>query len=548
MRLIRPLLGVAAALVLAAVLPSTAHAHAVLETSIPASGEALAVSPSELVLDFDEQVSIDLGGVSLRFADGSPVTIGDPVLREGSPDVVAATLPPLAEGQYVVEFHVVSADGHPVSGNVVFRIGEGVVDATAGGGGGLRPVGLLYGIARLVLYPAVVVALGPWLFALVVWPPVWRRWHRAAAWAAVAAAAAAVAQFMLAAPYLSGGSLADVFSMQHWGHVAGTGLGRWLLVRVPVALVLAAVMIRRPAPAVPREGAHASVVVALGTALAVTAVGDGHAGAHGWLSAPFLGGVVHVLLMAGWLGGLVVMFDLLRRGDRWALQAAVARWSPTAMSLVVGIAATGVVQSWAFLPDWHLFGTAYGRLLLAKSLLVLAMVALGNLGRLMLRRRDIDRVRLGRSVVAELVLAIAVVVITTVMVQTNPSAGTAAQGAVSAVTTSLPAQPGYTTRTDLGPWGLTVSLDRAAVGRRSMTVRLDDSALPLVGRLSIKARITLPDQNLGPIPVLLGQTGDRTWSTTDAVEFPAAGTWQLVVQIDDASTSASFTADLYVAP
>lgn len=529
-------------------LPSTAHAHAVLESSIPASGEALQTSPADLVLDFDEPVSIDLGGVSLRLADGTTVPTDGPVLREGSSDVVVMALPQLAEGQYIAEFHVVSADGHPVSGDVVFRIGAGTVDATATGGAAVRPVGVLYGIARLVLYPALVLALGPWLFALVVWPPVWRRWHRVAAGMALAAALAALLQFVLAPAYLSGGTLGDVFSIRHWGHLAGTGLGGWLLVRVAVALGLAVVMYRRPSPAAPREEGHGAVVALLGAVLAASAVGDGHAGAHGWFSAPFLSGVAHVLLMAGWLGGLAVMFDLLRRGDRWGLQAATQRWSTAAMVCVAGIVATGVVQSWAFLPDWHLLGTAYGRLLVAKTVLVLAMVGLGNLGRLTLQRQALDADRLGRSVLAELALSLAVLVTTTFMVQANPSAGASAQADASTATTSLPSEPGYTTQTALGPWGLTISLDRAAVGRRSMTVRLDDSALPLVGGLNIAARITLPEQNLGPIPVLLSQTGDRTWSTTNAVEFPAAGTWQLVVQIDDASTSASFTAELVITP
>lgn len=550
MRLIRKLLGAALPLVVVTLGgPAVAHAHAVLESSTPASGEALAQSPSELVLDFDEEVAIDLGGVSLRLSDGTPVEIGEPTLREGAPDVVVAALPSLQQGQYIAEFHVVSGDGHPVSGDVVFRIGEGAVDATVSHAGGVRAVGVLYGVARWLVYPAVVLALGPWMFALFVWPPLWRRWHRTAAVAAALAAAAALLQFVLAAPYLSGGSLADALSTEHWGHLAGTNLGRWLLFRVPVALLFAAAAIRRPTPAAPREEGHGALFLLLGTALAVSVVGDGHAGAHGWLSVPFLGGVVHVVLMAGWLGGLLVLGQVLRSDDRWAVEAAARRWSPTAMIYVAGIVATGIAQAWALLPDWNVLGHTYGRLLATKTVLVVAMVVLGNAGRRLLRRGRVATERLGRSVLAELLLALAVVVVTTAMVQTNPSMSSDEAGIdTTATTVGLPSEPGFTTQTALGPWSLDISLDSASVGRRTLTVELDDSALPLVAPLSIRARIVLPEKNLGPIPVLFTESGDRRWTTTDAVEFPADGVWQLVVQIDDASTSASFTADIPVTP
>ncbi|MEY4173032.1 MAG: hypothetical protein RI900_197, partial [Actinomycetota bacterium] len=356
MRLIRTLLAAALPVVVALGMPSVAHAHAVLESSTPASGEALSQSPTELVLDFDEEVALDLGGVSLRLSDGTAIEIGQPTLRPGSPDVVVAALPALREGQYIAEYHVVSGDGHPVSGDVVFRIGEGAVDATVSHAGGVRAVGVVYGLARWLVYPAVVVALGPWMFALFVWPPAWRRWHRAAALAAAVAAVAALLQFVLAAPYLSGGSLGDALSAEHWGHLARTNLGRWLLFRVPVSLLFAAAAIRRPTPAAPRDEGHGVPIALLGTALAVSIVGDGHAGAHGWLSVLFLGGVAHVVLMAGWLGGLLVLAQVMRNDDRWAVEAAARRWSPTAMAYVAGIVATGVAQAWALLPDWDILG------------------------------------------------------------------------------------------------------------------------------------------------------------------------------------------------
>ena len=531
----------AAVLAVAGAWVGVASAHAVLESSTPSSGEAVATSPTELVFDFNEDVQISLGGVSLATAEGARVDIADAHLREGRTDVVVASVPQLQPGQYVAEFHVISADGHPVSGDIVFRVGEGAVDSSlAGAGGGVRAVGLLYGFARFLLYPALVLAVGLWLFALFVWPPVWRRVHRLAAAGAAVAAIAAALQFLLATPYLGGTSLGDAFSASRWGDVASTTVGRWLLVRLVAAALLAAFAWRRPTAAEPRDVVGGSVYALLGLAVVASAVGDGHAGATGWHSAEFLGGVAHVVLVAGWLGGLGVLLWALVRRDRWVVDGAAAHWSGVAMAYVAGIVVTGVVQAWALLPGWHALSSTYGRLLLAKSVVVLAMVALGNLGRVLLQRRA--DARLARSVMAELVLGLAVLVVTTVLVQTNPSAAEST-AAVSASTTTVVSAPPFSAVLPQGPWTATVTLDHAAVGRQGMTVTLDDTALPLASPLTVKGRLVLAEKNLGPIPVLFEQTGDREWATT-AVEIPAAGTWSLEVLVTDPSTSVRFATDI----
>jgi hypothetical protein len=198
------------------------------------------------------------------------------------------------------------------------------------------------------------------------------------------------------------------------------------------------------------------------------------------------------------------------------------------------------VQAWALLPGWHALSSTYGRLLLAKSVVVLAMVALGNLGRVLLQRRA--DARLARSAMVELVLGLAVLVVTTVLVQTNPSAAEST-AAVSASTTTVVSAPPFSAVLPQGPWTATVTLDHAAVGRQGMTVTLDDTALPLASPLTVKGRLVLAEKNLGPIPVLFEQTGDREWATT-AVEIPAAGTWSLEVLVTDPSTSVRFATDI----
>ena len=144
-------------------------------------------------------------------------------------------------------------------------------------------------------------------------------------------------------------------------------------------------------------------------------------------------------------------------------------------------------------------------------------------------------------------ILIALLVVTTVLVQTNPEAGAASGStpvspSTSISTTTTNAVAGFTASLPQGPWTATVTLDQASVGRHRMTIVLEDSALPFGSPLTVKGRLVLAEKNLGPIPVLLEQTGDREWAT-DAVEIPAAGNWSLeVLVVDDGSTDGTAAA------
>lgn len=101
---------------------SPAEAHEQLLSSSPAEGERLAVAPTELALEFTDEV-MDLGAV-LRLSDaaGAAWELGEPVL-EGA-RVAASVESALPDGAYSLAWRVVSADGHPISGLVPFTVGD----------------------------------------------------------------------------------------------------------------------------------------------------------------------------------------------------------------------------------------------------------------------------------------------------------------------------------------------------------------------------------------------------------------------------------------
>ena len=100
-----------------------AHAHTSLELSTPSNNQSIEFMPSELSATFDEDL-IEIEGevvntLELQNADGvnyelSPATIAGPVVsaKVGDGEYPA--------GNYLLKFRVVSADGHPVSGEISF--------------------------------------------------------------------------------------------------------------------------------------------------------------------------------------------------------------------------------------------------------------------------------------------------------------------------------------------------------------------------------------------------------------------------------------------
>lgn len=114
------------------VLPAApAVAHASLIATAPADGDRIAAAPTEVSLQFSEDL-IEMG-VIVRVVDAAGVdhAAGDPVI-EGS-TVVTTVDPSLPSGAIEMRWRVVSADGHPISGVTRFTIegGNGPEPASA---------------------------------------------------------------------------------------------------------------------------------------------------------------------------------------------------------------------------------------------------------------------------------------------------------------------------------------------------------------------------------------------------------------------------------
>ncbi|MFF7587616.1 FixH family protein [Kitasatospora purpeofusca] len=436
-------LGAVLALLLAGAGP--ASAHAALQSTDPAQNAVLPVAPQTVTLTFSEAVSLSSDSVRVLDPAGRAVDSGSPAHADGKDNTARVGLGSgLANGTYTVAWRAVSEDSHPIGGAFTFSIGAPsatTVSTTAlqsAEADGL--VAALYGTARTVAYAAFALLAGAAGFVLLCWPagasrrPVQRLLMTG--W--VALLVSTVAVLMLRGPYERGSGVGKAFDLSlirtTLDERIGTALAARLLLLAASGVFLSLLVgqlglpqgsgakaaanggagtagsdqpgpgtagagadgdpeeaelreLERRAAERPQREARLGLGVAglvLAVALSATWAGADHAsvGIQVWLALPL--GMLHLVAMALWLGGLAAMLVGLREG----IGAEVAdRFSKIAFGAVLVLAGTGVYQSWRGLGSWGaLTGTDYGRLLLVKTGCVIAMLGVAWMSRTWLAR------------------------------------------------------------------------------------------------------------------------------------------------------------------
>jgi len=406
-------IGAAIVLVAAA---GAAAAHAVLLGSDPPHRAVLAEAPHHLVLRFNEPVTPIF--VRLVDAAGRERALARPahaVDRE-----LHAQLPPgLEPGTYVATFRVTSADGHPVSGAILFAVGAAPGEwragtTTAGEGAGFRRAAIANRALHLVCLFA---AAGGLLFAAFVR-------GRTGASARLASFAAAAAATGVVGVLLHGASLT--------GDLAAASAAYWqVALSTPQAASAAAALgglfvAFAIAPRLSRGSGRASAVGGAAFALAATGV-TGHSAAAGWVWWPVA--AVHLMAAGFWFGSMPPLWLALRTSALPDAAALLQRFSRIAVPAVAVLAAAGAALA---LQRMHGLGdlavTDYGRLVLAKIAGALLLIAIAARNRLRLTpavaRAAADAARrLRLAITAELTLMAGVIALAAVLAHTDPHAG-----------------------------------------------------------------------------------------------------------------------------
>jgi copper transport protein len=569
---------IARSAVLAAVvlglLPATAGAHALLERTMPDRGAALQSPPEQVAFFFSEPVEASFGAVRVFNADGEQAETGEIIRPEGRSDAVAVSVDPeLPDGTYTATYRVISADSHPVSGGFVFTVGKAgagpaetvseLLDDTDAG----AVTSVAYWAARWLGYAAIGLAVGLLGFLLIAWWPALRRvggagkdWARASEsfatrtrtlllGAALTGLVCSAVAVVLQAATAAGTSFWSVLDPDSVGEVLETRFGLLTGLRTVAWALVVAVVLVPTTSVVPRLrevrlGATGAVVGGRRPGLAFGALAlpvafllispalAGHAATQdpSWVLIP--ANVVHITAMSLWFGGLAALAlavpaatRALEPADKGRLLAAtLLRFSPLALGCVIALVAGGVIQGIVYIgPLSDLVETAFGRAVLIKAALLLALVSLGAVNRQRLvpaLRRLADRgERLGRAGLllrrtlrAEVALIVVVLGVTAALVSYAPPGGATAGPASGSL--------------ELGPASLEYTVDPAEVGRNEMHLYLFDAVdgTQFTEAKELRVDLALPEKQIGPIEAELRRAGPGHY-VAPGNPFGVAGEW-----------------------
>jgi copper transport protein len=494
-RPLRRILVIAVLAVIAALaVPGTAQAHSTLLFTTPAADAAESVSPSTVVLVFNEPVTVTSGGLLVMTPAGRSNPVGNVTTVRGGTTVTGRLSTVLPTGVYTVRWRVTGADGDLVESTFRFAVGAALTSADASSP---ATTGTSWPSAgwRWLLFLSLALTLGGMLGARLTDTartvratlPAVRTWHGASAAAGLIAAAGLAVSF-----------------------IADTG-AKALLTATPGRVILA-------------EGAAFAVCLALlrlrpkwaWLPLLAVPVAEGLRGhveqaAHGW-GALLIS--VHLAAIAVWVGALVhvVVAAVRWRAQRPAVVWMLVGYARWAIWLFAAVVATGTASAVLLVPVSALTSTTYGRWLLVKLALVVVAISAAVSARWWLRRGEQTVSRIAWATRVEAGVLTGVLAVTAVLVST-PTAGSAQTGPL--------APP--------APKGVVVPLG-ALAGQVGVAVAASDHQL--VVRLSAPSRGDLYSPGQSPSFALTGGLVTAGQQSTRTVRWNGCGPGCFLAPVD----------------
>lgn len=512
---VRPLAAIAMlAILLMGLVAPVAQAHAVLERTTPADGSRLVRSPDQIAFSFDEAVQLPPDATTVLGDDGRRV--GGAARLTDSGQTVIIPIDPLPRGAYTASYRVVSADGHIVTGAIRFGVGvDPGITAPQPPTITDRSLTVADAAAQGVVYLGLVLGVGVCLAVELVWRGVATStvagWLRVIGWMAILVGT--LARMLFAGPLAVGSGWAGVVRLADPAlAVAGVG-GVASIVRFGLLVLAAPVVFGWARLRGRRVGRMAAGLLGLGIVVTVALVGHAAAGPDAPIAV--VAACAHIVAMAFWLGGLIVLAGLVLRpgGPATACLDPVAarRWSVLAFGAVVLLVLSGEYQAWRQLqPLQSVVDTRYGVTLLIKVGLVAVALTVAMVNHRVLIRGLAEgrpRVPVRRMVVVESVVTLAVICAATVLVALPPARTTYGPP----VTVSAPLAGG-TAR---------IRVDGTRTGVQTLLVTPDDPAGGITGSLAGDG-VT--------VPVRFTRGPGTSW--TGRAVVPTAGVWTLTLTID----------------
>ena len=416
------LLGLLAALAL----PAPAFAHATLEHTSPGFRQRLQRSPAEVRLEFDQGVKVFPSSIQVRDANGKLLSgVARSVGSRGQ--VVAAPVRRLPKGFYTVRWHTMSADGHVVAGVYTFGVRVAAPPPTESYGAS-GPTTTEH-VVRWAYFVALALLLGGLAFRLiVVRGPLprraERRFYALTGLGAVAVLEVGIVAFLLRAE----DALQLPFGQLLYGDLSpiagGTRFGT-AFIAMTLGFALVAAFVYLAWLTEKTILLWPALLIGLGFASGLSLSGHSAADA-GSSKLSELADWLHLSAATLWIGGLVQLAAVV-----WPLapelrRTAFLRFSRLATVLVAVLVTAGIYLSILRLPHLRdLWTVGYGRVLVVKLGLVSVALAWGGLHKLVALpavERGEGRIlaRLPRSLAGESAVAMAVLLVAAVLVDSKP--------------------------------------------------------------------------------------------------------------------------------
>jgi copper transport protein len=403
--------------------PAAGWAHATLEQTSPRVGQRLPASPREVRLQFDQSVKALSNAIQVFDAKGRLVS-GAPHSLAGDSRIVVVPLRRLVRGGYTVRWATISNDSHV--GRGLFTFGVRAAAPPIAQAYGASGPGTSEHIVRWLHFVCLALLTGGLGFRLLVLrrgvpPATERRFYRVAGIGVIGALQVGTLAFLLRAE----DALQLPFTAFLYGDLSpfakATRFGQAFVVMelgfaVVAALVYLAWLTGRDALL------WAAFVLSLGLGSGLS-LSSHQSDDRGWLSS--FADWVHLSAATLWIGGLLSL-GLVVWNDGALRRKAFWRFSEIAGPLVVLVVAAGTYMTFRRFPALHdLWSIGYGRLLLVKLALVGLAISWGAFHHFIVRPR-LDRPlvarQLPKSLAGEATVAVAILLLAAILVDSKPPA------------------------------------------------------------------------------------------------------------------------------
>ena len=503
----RSVLAIVFAAASAVLVGGAAAAHGVYVRSTPAADAHLAKAPAEIRVTFSETPEPRGSAIEVLDVGGKRLDNGDVRPTEDA-NTLRVSVGALGEGGYLVSWTVLSAvDGHETKGAFGFAVGDAPLPKIPDIGPATAPPGPGELAGRGLSFAGIALLVGVAFFGRFIGVPTPAEDERH--------------RFLLA----GGGALVFVGALLLLTQQGVNTPGR-LSVLLGVRALAGTVAFG--AAWLPRRTVAASlrrdVQLSAGVAAALSATLVSHAAASGALTQMALD-LVHVIAISVWTGGVVALLAVALRPRTKKAEAELGalawRFSLVALVCLAALISTGALQALGrlvLLED--LYETPYGVALLAKMLLLVALLFLGalNLFRFgpRMRRGAGAAAGLTRSMLGETAAFACVLVASSFLTALPPPASVS--GAAFETTQRVS--------------GIRIALlaAQSTPGRNRYVVRVQQGLQPISGAERVALRFTMVEHDMGQQELI---ATERAPGEYVAEGSPTAmfGTWKVLTVV-----------------